>query len=168
MFIFQVIGYKNSGKTTLVSKLITHFSDIGMKVASLKHHGHGGPPSELTNTDSFKHRQAGAVLAGVEGSGLLQLSIHQASWDMDQIMKFYHMMNNDVLVIEGFKKEDFFKIIIVRSEDDLRLLNQLSNIQAVVTSLDLSAEEVSVPIFKLDDFDRLSKWLENQIISWGE
>jgi molybdopterin-guanine dinucleotide biosynthesis adapter protein len=168
MFIFQVVGFKNSGKTTLVSKLIKHFSEKGMKIASLKHHGHGGQPSELTNTDSFKHRQAGAVLAGVEGSGLLQLSIQQPSWDMGQIMKFYHMMNNDVLVIEGFKQEDFFKIVIVRKEDDLALLNQLSNIQAVFSSLDLSSQELDIPVFKIEEFDRLSKWLEIQMNSWGE
>ena len=43
-----------------------------MKVATIKHHGHGGFPSSAK--DSERHRKAGAVVSSVEGAGLLSLS----------------------------------------------------------------------------------------------
>ena len=44
MKTLHVAGYKNSGKTTLVSHWITLLADLGHRVAVLKHHGHGGAP----------------------------------------------------------------------------------------------------------------------------
>lgn len=40
--IFQVVGYKNAGKTTLMEQLIAVLRNEGMVVSCLKHHGHGG------------------------------------------------------------------------------------------------------------------------------
>ncbi|QQK74745.1 molybdopterin-guanine dinucleotide biosynthesis protein MobB [Salicibibacter cibarius] len=47
--VLQVVGYKNSGKTTLMEELVKAFSAREMHVAALKHHGHGGgrPPRNL-------------------------------------------------------------------------------------------------------------------------
>lgn len=42
--ILQIVGYQNSGKTTLMEKLIQALTYEGMKVATIKHHGHGGYP----------------------------------------------------------------------------------------------------------------------------
>lgn len=38
--IIQIVGYKNTGKTTLTAALIGHFSSMGLKVAAIKHDGH--------------------------------------------------------------------------------------------------------------------------------
>ena len=44
-FIFQIVGYQNSGKTTFLNKLISHLTAVGINTATIKHHGHGGKPS---------------------------------------------------------------------------------------------------------------------------
>src|SRR5690625_1984789 len=85
MKTMQIVGYKSSGKTTLTTRLIELLSARSVRVASLKHHGHGGVPLGLEETDSEKHRQAGALIAGVEGAGVLQLSNHHA-WRMEQMV----------------------------------------------------------------------------------
>ena len=45
-----------------------------MKVATIKHHGHGGFP-EVAQKDSERHRKAGAIVSSVEGAGLLSFFI---------------------------------------------------------------------------------------------
>lgn len=40
--ILQVVGYQNSGKTTLIEKLCQLAECEGLKLGCFKHHGHGG------------------------------------------------------------------------------------------------------------------------------
>ena len=146
MEIIQVIGYKNSGKTTAAMALINYLSRQGITVASLKHHGHGGIPIGLDSKDSSEHYQAGAAVSGVEGAGLFQL-MKQEPWELVQLIMIYELMDVDYLIIEGFKKEDFKKIVMINKEEDLPLLEQTTNIFAAVTNLPLE-KNATYPIFK--------------------
>ena len=58
-FLFAVSGVKNSGKTTLITKLIPIFVKYGLKVASVKHDGHDFD-ADVPGTDSYRHMKAGA------------------------------------------------------------------------------------------------------------
>ncbi|MBP2079873.1 molybdopterin-guanine dinucleotide biosynthesis protein B [Oceanobacillus polygoni] len=155
MEIIQIVGFKNSGKTTLASKLIAMLSESGHTVASLKHHGHGGAPIGLENTDSEKHKQAGAVISGVEGDGILQLSA--ASWDVEQMLAIYQLMGVEVLVIEGFKKEPFPKVVLIQRKEEVVLLEQIENVKAVLTPLAL--KDVSCPVFNITEIEALCMWI---------
>lgn len=161
MEIIQIVGFKNSGKTTLASKMIAMLSESGYTVASLKHHGHGGAPIGLENTDSAKHKQAGAVISGVEGEGILQLSA--ASWDVEQLIAIYQLMGVDVLVMEGFKKEPFPKVVLINREEDFSLLEQVKNIQAVITSLSFDTP-VMYPVFKTSKIDEFYEWMKRNFL----
>ncbi|BCB02489.1 molybdopterin-guanine dinucleotide biosynthesis protein B [Bacillus sp. KH172YL63] len=163
MFIFQIAGYKRSGKTTLVSGLIQFFSEKGFKVASLKHHGHGGTPAAVENTDTRKHEEAGAVMTGVEGEGVLQLTMSKPSWKLDQILSFYQLMEVDVLLIEGYKEHDFDKVVLIRDDHDLPLLDHLSGIKAIMTPLPLKHEDYDIPIFRSDETEAFCEWLGERV-----
>lgn len=132
--VFQVVGYQNSGKTTLMEKLIRAASKQGLRVATIKHHGHGGTPDKK---DSTRHQEAGAALAGVEGDGVLQLNIKQESWPLMEIVKLYNQFPIDCIFVEGYKKEPCPKAVLIRNEKDLTLL-ALENIQCVISWIDLS------------------------------
>ncbi len=74
--ILQVVGYQNSGKTTLMEKLIKKSADSGLHIASIKHHGHGGAlKNEIAEKDSERHQKAGSAITAVEGGGSLQIQI---------------------------------------------------------------------------------------------
>ncbi|MED4879509.1 molybdopterin-guanine dinucleotide biosynthesis protein MobB, partial [Anoxybacillus geothermalis] len=45
MNVWQVVGYKHSGKTTLMEKWVTAAVREGWRVGTVKHHGHGGEPA---------------------------------------------------------------------------------------------------------------------------
>ena len=58
--LFAIVGWKDSGKTTLVAKLVEHFTRQGLSVSTLKH-AHHSFDLDQAGTDSFKHRSAGAT-----------------------------------------------------------------------------------------------------------
>ena len=57
--IFGVTGWKNSGKTHLVSSLVSEFTNRGLKVSTVKH-AHHAFDIDHEGTDSWKHRKSGA------------------------------------------------------------------------------------------------------------
>ncbi|PEY42477.1 molybdopterin-guanine dinucleotide biosynthesis protein B [Bacillus cereus] len=130
--ILQIVGYQNSGKTTLTGKLIQAFSQEGMKVATIKHHGHGGYP-EVPQKDSERHRKAGAVVSSVEGAGLLSLSSLRDKWPLQEIIRLYEFFEVDLILIEGYKAENYPKVVLLRSVEDIFLLNKVENVMAVIT-----------------------------------
>ena len=46
-FLLAISGCKNSGKTTLITKLIPKFCEKGYKVATIKHDGHDFQGDEI-------------------------------------------------------------------------------------------------------------------------
>lgn len=158
MKIIQIAGYKNSGKTTFASLLIEKLTQSGFQVASLKHHGHGGAPIGIKSTDSEKHRSSGAFLAGVEGDGVFQLSA-QNPWRFSELTAIYEWFGTEVLIVEGFKKEPYPKIVTIGRKEDLPLLDELTNIQAVLTAIDLPYKDFPYPVFTRNEAEALCKWV---------
>ena len=60
--ILQIVGYKKSGKTTLMRHIVSFLKSHGYTVATIKHHGHGKKDIQLqdSDVDHMKHFEAGA------------------------------------------------------------------------------------------------------------
>ena len=129
--LLQIVGYQNSGKTTLLEKIVHALAVRKIKVATIKHHGHGGFP-EVAQKDSERHRKAGAVVSSVEGAGLLSLSSLREEWSLQEIIRLYEFFEVDTILIEGYKKESYPKVVLLRSEEDVELLHKVENIVAVI------------------------------------
>ncbi len=155
MKVIQIVGYKNSGKTTLVSDLIRRFTRAGYRVGSLKHHGHGGKPDVIAHKDSDLHQQAGSVVSGVEGDGQFLLSMNQSHWSLRELIERYEGFDLDILLIEGYKYASYPKIVLVRNEADLSLLDELESIIGVVSSCPIPQQHT----FQWGEEDSLFEWL---------
>ncbi|KHD85250.1 molybdopterin-guanine dinucleotide biosynthesis protein B [Heyndrickxia ginsengihumi] len=156
MNILQIVGYQDSGKTTLMEKLVNMLSDQGFRVGTLKHHGHGGAPMLPAQKDSTRHFEAGSMMAGVEGEGTLSLAIHNNNgWQIDELVDFYRTLPLDILLIEGFKKASYPKLVCLRNdEEDLQLL-ELSNVVAA-----FSFNRIEHPrCFLIQKEESYRKWL---------
>ncbi|MDR7245519.1 molybdopterin-guanine dinucleotide biosynthesis protein B [Priestia megaterium] len=151
--VLQVVGFQNSGKTTLVEKLIKKAKQFDLRVGSIKHHGHGGPPDSSSQLkDSQRHHQAGADVAGVEGDGILQLTADSQDWSLKKLIDFYQFFSPDVIFVEGYKKESYRKVVLIRSEEDLTLLSSLTHIICVISHVPLKKEvQRAYPIFHLQE-----------------
>ncbi|MDY0406189.1 molybdopterin-guanine dinucleotide biosynthesis protein B [Virgibacillus sp. 179-BFC.A HS] len=155
--VVQIAGYKNSGKTTLMCKLITHYAKQNIRVASLKHHGHAGGFQVAENADSTLHMRAGANLAGVQAASEFQLSIQsgqQLSWE--KMMAVYALFDVELLLVEGYKQLGFPKIVLLKEEQDKELL-RLSNIIAVGSNNKALLQDIEYDTFLLQSAEAVPK-----------
>lgn len=156
--ILQIVGYQNSGKTTLVEKFVRVLTNEGMKVATIKHHGHGGFP-EVPQKDSERHRQAGAVVSSVEGAGLLSLSSLRDKWSLEEIIHLYEFFEIDIILIEGYKAETYPKVVLLRSMEDAALLNKVENVMGIITWDDVQSIQETYKTFHITEEESYMKWL---------
>lgn len=167
MKVIQIVGYKNSGKTTLATKMIKHFTEKGLRVGSLKHHGHGGEPVGITDTDSEKHRKAGAIISGVQGERIFQIS-SQEDWKIEKMLAMYQLFDMDVVILEGYKTKDYKKIVMITNKEDLPLLNHVKNTQVIVTSLPTEMfASIPIPVYQREESEKCIQWVYANIMKKG-
>lgn len=109
MKIVSIVGRKNTGKTSLTVKVIEELTRRGYNVASIKH-SHHTMEMDKENTDTWKHKQAGSnVVVGVGSTTFFNV---RREMDLNRLLFLIkHMDNVDFVVIEGFKKYNYPKII---------------------------------------------------------
>lgn len=103
MRIINIIGHSNSGKTTLITRLVPLLAEVGT-VATIKHMGHHTwelPPGK----DTTVHYAGGAVVsAGIDAEKTV-MSLRTT--DVFEILDFYAWKGYDYAVVEGFKEVGF-------------------------------------------------------------
>ncbi|MBD8521669.1 molybdopterin-guanine dinucleotide biosynthesis protein B [Lysinibacillus fusiformis] len=162
--IIQIVGYQNSGKTTLMEQLIKQATKVGLRVGTIKHHGHGGAPVENSSKDSSRHEQAGARVSAVEGEGTLRLSIHQDSWQLADILAIYATLSMDIILIEGYKRELYPKVVLLRTAQDHLLLQQMSNILCVIYWPSYPIDQnLMIPAFSINEETEYMEFLLNEM-----
>jgi molybdopterin-guanine dinucleotide biosynthesis protein B len=161
--VLQITGYSNSGKTTILCRLIEEASKNGWVTGTLKHHGHGGTPL-LTDDlkDSGRHRQAGAAVTGVEGCGTFTFTAQKREWSLSEMLSFYERMDIDLILVEGYKTADLPKIVIVKEENQLSLLEELSDIQAVISYFPFK-NSGKYPVFLIEEEERYLAWFTEYV-----
>ena len=109
MKIVSIVGKKNTGKTSLTVKVIEELTKRGHNVASVKH-SHHSIEMDKENTDTWKHKQAGANL--VVGVGSTTFFNVRQEIDLNRILFLIkHMDEFDYVIIEGYKSYNYPKII---------------------------------------------------------
>ena len=109
MKIVSIVGKKNTGKTSLTVKVIEELTRRGYNVASIKH-SHHSIEMDKENTDTWKHKQAGANL--VVGVGSTTFFNARKEHDLQRILfMLKHFDDFDFVIIEGYKKYNYPKII---------------------------------------------------------
>lgn len=107
-YIFAVSGYKNSGKTTLITDLIPLLRERGFKVAVIKHDGHDFEP-DVPGTDSFRIRQAGAYGTAVYSSR--RLMVTKECRDITEQSLIQTFEEADIILVEGLKDSPYPKYV---------------------------------------------------------
>ena len=122
--VVAFIGYQNSGKTTLVEKVIAELSARGMRVGSIKHHGHHGFDIDVPGKDSWRHAQAGS-----RHVGLICANRYAEYADTDNELPLDVLLDRfvdvDIVIVEGYKAAGLANVVVARSGVD-RLRGQSS------------------------------------------
>ncbi|PDO11507.1 MAG: molybdopterin-guanine dinucleotide biosynthesis protein B [Candidatus Reconcilbacillus cellulovorans] len=153
MRVFQVVGYHNAGKTTLVCRLIERLQAAGYRVGVVKHDAHGFEV-DREGKDTWRHRRAGAdPVAIVSKTGTAWMSFRPLS--LAELLA--RMDGADVVLVEGFKEEAYPKIVVVRSPDDWELAGRLRGVMAVAAWPEALGNRsgVECPVFSADDVEEI-------------
>ncbi|MDC0968500.1 molybdopterin-guanine dinucleotide biosynthesis protein B [Alphaproteobacteria bacterium] len=135
MKTIAVIGSKNSGKTTLVSKLVNYFSSQSIKVGVIKH-AHHSFEIDHPNTDSYKIRKSGAykmTIISDKRLAFIEERVNENEIDLNSLMD----MNEgcDVIILEGFKKRKEIpkiEVFLKRNKKD-HLYKTIENVRLLIT-----------------------------------
>lgn len=145
--ILQVVGYQNSGKTHLTCTLVEEATKLGLRVGTLKHHGHSGEPlTKVSQKDSSKHFEAGAKVSAVEGEGELHLTARLDDQAASHFLTLYKQMNIELILIEGYKTWNYPKVVMIRDKKDESLISELNHVIAVICASEDSIH-TDTPVF---------------------
>lgn len=149
MKLYGIVGWKNSGKTGLMSRLVSEITGRGFTVSTIKH-AHHSFDVDHPGKDSYRHRAAGAqeVLLASRNRWALMRELHNE----DEPALAQHLAKLapvDLVLIEGYKREDHAKIEAFRAEtgNPLIAVND-TTIRAVASDTTLDLDR---PVFDLDD-----------------
>ena len=149
MKVFGIVGWKNSGKTGLVERLVNDITNRGFTVSTMKH-AHHNFDVDQKGKDSFRHRKAGAhqVLLSSDARWVLMTELRESlKPSMEEQLR--KMDPVDLVLIEGFKTNDHLKIETYRSVTGQKLIAPSDkNIIAVATN---DKVDTVVPTLNLDD-----------------
>jgi molybdopterin-guanine dinucleotide biosynthesis protein B len=109
--IVAVCGVKNSGKTTLLERLVEKFSKEGVKVAVIKHDGHDFT-CDIEGTDSSRIKAAGAYGTAVFSEH--RSFIHKTGTKETLESLIGQFPEADLIFLEGMKETDYPKIELIR------------------------------------------------------
>ncbi|MCL2616487.1 MAG: molybdopterin-guanine dinucleotide biosynthesis protein B [Defluviitaleaceae bacterium] len=110
--VFAVSGLKNSGKTTLITKLVSVLKGEGYRVGVIKHDGHDFE-ADAPNTDTNRFRQAGGDSTLVYSSTKLAFVKMLEREDVCPLHLAKYMDDCDIVIIEGLKHSNVPKIEVV-------------------------------------------------------
>jgi molybdopterin-guanine dinucleotide biosynthesis protein B len=157
--IVAIIGKSETGKTTLIQKLIQELKSRGYRVATIKH-THHDVAFDQPDKDSWRHIQAGseATIISAPDQIVLIKPVPQAL-TIDQ-MACHLGEAYDIILAEGFKESNVPKIEVHRKEIGPPLSAIRKRI-AIVTDVPLT---IKTRQFSTDDVRGLANLLEKGFI----
>jgi len=155
--VIGVAGWKDSGKTLVVERLVASLRNKGLVVGTVKH-VHEALSLQPAAKDSARHLDAGAHTAIALGEGLVLLGKHTGE-DLETVVSCYLPLS-DVIVVEGFKHAEIPKIVALSGSDGI--LEETENVVAVVCR---DKRPKGYPAYAADEIENLVDSLfENEIL----
>lgn len=157
MKLMGIVGWKNSGKTTLVTKLIEIYNARGIRVSTIKH-AHHAYVMDQKKSDTAQHVASGAheVMIAAQGRWALQ---HEGGDTPDLTTLLTKLSPVDLVLIEGFKSEPHPKIFCHRAANgafDMRG----TQVQAIASDTAFSHD---LPVFDLSATDQIAEWIGKKV-----
>ena len=161
MKIFGVTGWKNSGKTGLMERLITEFTARGLTVSSIKH-AHHSFDIDHPGRDSYRHRDAGArqvLLASRNRWALMHELRDEDEPSLGDLLE--QLSPVDLVLIEGYKRDRHPKIEAHRKETGQPLIApEDETIVAVASDTSVAIDR---PVLDLNDTASIANFIAQHL-----
>ncbi len=153
--IICIVGRSQSGKTTLIEKLIPVLKNKGYRIGTIKH-SHHIFDFDKSGKDSWRHKDAGADAVIIASPGKIAMVKNDRQGTLESLLDYFSDL--DLVITEGYKGALKPKIEVVRAaRHNDALLREDSHLVAVVTDADL---DIKLPVFGLEDIDNLADFIE--------
>ena len=162
MKVFGIVGWKNSGKTVLVERLVSEISLRGFSVSTIKH-AHHTFDIDVAGKDSFRHRVAGAkevLLSSQTRWALMHELKKNCEPDLDSLLG--KLSPVDLVLVEGYKHESFLKLEAYRSENK-RVPFAVGGNDIIAIASDTVHLDVDLPIFDLNSISDIATFILTQV-----
>jgi molybdopterin-guanine dinucleotide biosynthesis protein B len=157
--LVSFIGWHDSGKTTLAANVVSHLKRMGYRVAVIKSSSQEDIVFDTKDTDTYKHRQAGADSVMLVAPDQMVLQTGQKESSLVTLAHRY-FPDVDIVIAEGFKHARHIpKIEVIRDPEQI-LRQQVTGVIAVATDLDISADYV----FRLDEPLEIATFIEKRFL----
>jgi molybdopterin-guanine dinucleotide biosynthesis protein B len=160
MHVMGIVGWKNSGKTTLVVELVRLLTARGFRVGTIKH-AHHSFDIDQPGKDSYRHREAGATDV-IVASGARWAQVHELRGETEP--ELHDLLprisaGTDIVLVEGFKRDSHAKIEVVPADFDGRLLT-LDDPHVVALASDAAnLPPVAVPVLRRSDPAQVAEFI---------
>lgn len=168
------VGRHNSGKTTLIVKVISELVSRGLNIGSIKHHGHPDFDIDYPGKDSYRHREAGSCdVVVISPTRMARITEIHDEPSCDEVVA--SMPNHDLVIVEGYRQSGLPVIEVLRqgNERDIPAAEQLcteGHVRgvvpvAVVTDMESVvsyAKSEATPCFGIDDVQGVADFLQNR------
>ena len=157
MKVFGITGWKNTGKTGLVERLVTELSFRGFTVSTIKH-AHHSFDVDYQGRDSYRHREAGAceVLLSSGNRWALMHELRGAD-EMSLADLLMKLTPVDVVLVEGFKTEGHEKLECHRASTSTMVIGRADDtIIAIASDIEL---DVELPFFDLNETKAIADFM---------
>ena len=167
--LVAIVGGTNSGKTTLIEKLVPVLLRRGFRVGTVKHAKHGFVPDQA-GKDSRRHASAGAETVVVDAGETIVMfrSLPSGLSDMDRLKNhiYRHFEGADIVIVEGYKGLPLPKIEVYRrSQAAQPICSQHDTLLAVASD---DAIETDVSVYGLDDIESIADMIVSlEPIGWS-
>jgi molybdopterin-guanine dinucleotide biosynthesis protein B len=157
--VVSIVGKSNSGKTTLLEKLIPELKRRGYRVATVKHDTHGFEV-DRPGKDTWRLAQAGADAVVISSSDKLAL-IKRVAREQSLAEIAALVGEADIVLTEGYKRGPAPKIEVSRRAISTELLCTADELVAIASD---QRFPLPVPQFALDDAAGLADVLEERFL----
>ncbi len=160
--MISVVGKSDSGKTTLLEKLIRELTLRGYRIGSIKHDAHSFE-IDREGKDSWRHKQAGAVLTLISSPSKIAMVVDSDhDHTLDELREKF-VSNVDLILTEGYKRENLPKIEVFRSVLRREMLCSGDD-NLIAVAGDPTEVPDGIPVFDLDDPSLLATFIEQRFL----
>ncbi len=163
--VISIVASKsNTGKTTLIEKLIKIFKAKNYNVGVLKHDVHK-LDIDKEGKDSYRFSEAGADNVIISSSEKLAMVQNlKEELELEEIIKYFGDM--DIIFIEGFKNNNYPKIEVHRKSHSNTLLckDNKANIKTFIAVASDEILDVNIPILDLNDAISIAAFIEEKCV----
>jgi molybdopterin-guanine dinucleotide biosynthesis adapter protein len=161
MKLYGVTGWKNAGKTSLMERLIAHFTADGLRVSAIKH-VHHDVDLDRPGKDSHRHRSAGAAEVILAGQHRFALLSENRAGEVPLAALLARLSPVDLVLIEGYKRDSHPKIEVWRAAMGHALIHPHDPTIRALAS-DTPRPDLPLPVLDLNDTAQIAAFIARDL-----